>query len=56
MILFFFAELIGMNNIAVGDQHSLTGLKPALKAKQEQLDALNSEVAEKEQYVLLKYV
>ncbi|KAI5090182.1 kinetochore scaffold 1 isoform X2, partial [Silurus meridionalis] len=45
------SELIGMNNIAMGDQHSLTRLGPVLKAKQEQLDALNSDVTEKENQI-----
>lgn len=40
----------------MGDQHSLIILEPVLKAKQERLDFLNSEVAEKEAYVLFKYV
>lgn len=51
--MFLKIELNGMNNIVMGDQHSLLRLEPVLKAKQEQLDALNSEVTEKEKYVLL---
>ncbi|MCI4393560.1 hypothetical protein PGIGA_G00158920 [Pangasianodon gigas] len=45
------SELIGMNNIVMGDQHSLIRLEPVLKAKQEELDALNSEVTEKEKQI-----
>ncbi|KAI5619630.1 kinetochore scaffold 1 isoform X2, partial [Silurus asotus] len=45
------SELIGMNHIAMEDQPSLTRLGPVLKAKQEQLDALNSEVTEKENQI-----
>lgn len=44
-------ELFGMNNIVMGDAHSFISLQPVLKGKQEQLDALNSEVTEKEKYV-----
>lgn len=47
-------ELFGMNNIVMGDAHSFISLQPVLKAKQEQLDALNSEVTEKEKYVFFK--
>lgn len=39
-------ELIGMNSLVIGDQHSLIRLEPVLKAKQEQLDVFNSEVTE----------
>ncbi|XP_060754593.1 kinetochore scaffold 1 [Neoarius graeffei] len=45
------SELFGMNNIVMGDAHSFISLQPVLKAKQEQLDALNSEVTEKEKQI-----
>ncbi|XP_060716679.1 uncharacterized protein knl1 [Tachysurus vachellii] len=45
------AELSGLKHIGNGDQHSLIRLNPALKAKQEQFEALNSEVTEKEKQI-----
>ncbi|GAA6083583.1 uncharacterized protein knl1 [Tachysurus ichikawai] len=45
------ADLSGLKHIGNGDQHSLIRLDPALKAKQEQFEALNSEVTEKKKQI-----
>ncbi|KAM9461850.1 outer kinetochore KNL1 complex subunit KNL1 [Clarias gariepinus] len=45
------SDLMKMNNMDMGDQHSLRGLEPAVKARQEQINALNSELTEKEKQI-----
>ncbi|KAF5892348.1 kinetochore scaffold 1, partial [Clarias magur] len=45
------SDLLKMSNMDMGDPHSLMGLEPTLKAKQEQLVALNSELTEKEKQI-----
>ncbi|XP_036418356.1 kinetochore scaffold 1 [Colossoma macropomum] len=40
------SELAAVNSMLMGDQHYLIGAEPALKAKQQDLEALNSEVTE----------
>ncbi|KAI4901902.1 hypothetical protein NFI96_022256 [Prochilodus magdalenae] len=45
------SDLAAVNSVLMGDQQCLIGAEPAMKAKQKDLDALNSEVAETEKQI-----